>query len=195
MRERYFVRERSDAATCLAVVESTAAPGACILYTDEWNGYGRVSGLGIGHGTVRHSRDEAGRREWARDGDGIREVHCNTCEGAGAGLRTFLRVFRRVHKFSLAEYVACLTEIGASASMSKAGSPYDNAKAESFFKTLKKEEVYLRHYQNFEEARTNLGAFLEAVYNVKRLHSSLGYLPPAEFEEQFTENHALTSKS
>lgn len=66
--------------------------------------------------------------------------------------------------------------------MSKAGCPYDNAKAESFFKTLKKEEVYLSHYKDFEEARTNLGAFLDDVYNVKRLHSSLGYLPPTEFE-------------
>lgn len=79
-----------------------------MLYTDEWGGYGRVSGLGIGHGTVRHGRDAEGRREWARDddGDGVREVHCNTCEGGGAGLRTFLRMFRGVHKFYLAEYVA-----------------------------------------------------------------------------------------
>lgn len=110
---RYFVRERSDAATCLSIVQSTVPAGARllspILYTDEWNGYGGVSGLGIGHGTVRHGRDAEGRREWARDddGDGVREVHCNTCEGAGAGLRTFLRVFRGVHKFYLAEYVAC----------------------------------------------------------------------------------------
>ena len=66
--------------------------------------------------------------------------------------------------------------------MSKAGCPYDNAKAESFFKTLKKEEVYLSQYRNFEEAQTNLSAFLDDVYNVKRLHSSLGYLPPTEFE-------------
>jgi len=111
---RYFVRERSDAATCLAVVGSTVPARARILYTDEWGGYGRVRGLGVGHGTVRHGRDAEGKREWARDddGDGIREVHCNTCEGAGAGLRTFLRrtflrMFRGVHKFSLAEYVAC----------------------------------------------------------------------------------------
>ena len=55
-------------------------------------------------------------------------------------------------------------------------------------KTLKKEEVYLNQYQNFAEARANLGAFLEDVYNVKRLHSSLGYLPPTEFEQHFAEN-------
>jgi putative transposase len=89
-------------------------------------------------------------------------------------------------QYASSEYVARLSEIGASLSMSKAGCPYDNAKAESFFKTLKKEEVYLSHYHNFEEARANLGAFLDDVYNVKRLHSSLGYLPPTEFEANLT---------
>ena len=85
-------------------------------------------------------------------------------------------------QYASGEYVARLTEIGACPSMSKVGCPYDNAKVESFFKTLKKEEVYLSQYHNFEEARASLGAFLNDVYNVKRLHSSLGYLPPIEFE-------------
>ena len=89
-------------------------------------------------------------------------------------------------QYASGEYVARLSEIGACPSMSKAGCPYDNAKAESFFKTLKKEEVYLSHYKNLEEARANLGAFLDDVYNVKRLHSSLGYLPPTEFEANLT---------
>ena len=89
-------------------------------------------------------------------------------------------------QYASTEYVARLSEIGAVPSMSKAGCPYDNAKAESFFKTLKKEEVYLSQYHNFEEARTNLRAFLDDVYNVKRLHSSLGYLPPTEFESALT---------
>ncbi len=70
-------------------------------------------------------------------------------------------------------------------SMSRPGCPYDNAKAESFFKTLKTEEVYLSRYENFEEARENLGGFIEDVYNTKRLHSSLGYRPPAEFEAAY----------
>ena len=87
-------------------------------------------------------------------------------------------------QYASLDYVTRLEEIGACPSMSAAGCPYDNAKAESFFKTLKKEEVYLSQYQNFDEALENIGRFLEAVYNVKRLHSSLGYLPPAEFEEQ-----------
>jgi transposase InsO family protein len=66
--------------------------------------------------------------------------------------------------------------------MSAKGNPYDNAKAESFFKTLKREEVYLNDYQTIAEAEAQLSHFMEDVYNVKRLHSSLGYLPPAEFE-------------
>ena len=97
-------------------------------------------------------------------------------------------------QYASGEYVARLSEIGACPSMSAAGCPYDNAKAESFFKTLKREEVYLNHYRNFDEALENIGTFLEAVYNAKRLHSSLGYLPPTEFEERLADL-ALTGKS
>lgn len=57
-----------------------------------------------------------------------------------------------------------------------------NAKAESFMKTLKSEEVYRNEYRDFNEAHASFGEFLERVYNQKRLHSALGYLPPAEFE-------------
>jgi putative transposase len=81
-------------------------------------------------------------------------------------------------------YVARLETIGAQISMSAKGNPYDNAKAESFFKTLKREEVYLHNYQSLAEAEQHLTHFIEAVYNHKRLHSSLGYLPPVEFETQ-----------
>ncbi len=74
--------------------------GSTILYTDEWSGY---RGSLPHHRTVCHSAGE-----WARDddGDGKREVHCNTCEGAGAALRTYLRVFRGVHTAYLHRYVA-----------------------------------------------------------------------------------------
>jgi transposase InsO family protein len=88
-------------------------------------------------------------------------------------------------QYASAEYVARLERAGALPSMSARGNPYDNAKVESFFKTLKTEEVYLKDYQNFTEAHDNLGPFIEAVYNQKRLHSSLGYLPPQEFEADF----------
>jgi putative transposase len=85
-------------------------------------------------------------------------------------------------QYASSEYVARLEEAGARISMAAVGNPYENAKAESFFRTLKLEEVYLKDYRDFEEAERNIGEFIEEVYNQKRLHSSLGYLPPVEFE-------------
>ena len=79
-------------------------------------------------------------------------------------------------------YTELLTEHGIGISMSRPGNPYDNAKAESFMKTLKYEEVYRSEYRDFLDARRQIGQFIESVYNRKRLHSALGYLPPAEFE-------------
>ncbi len=79
-------------------------------------------------------------------------------------------------------YTERLVSLGIQISMSAKGNAYDNAKAESFFKTLKQEEVYLKEYHTFEEASANLGQFIDDVYNTKRLHSSLGYVPPIEFE-------------
>lgn len=85
-------------------------------------------------------------------------------------------------QYASAAYVARLTEAGARSSMAAVGNPYENATAESFFKTLKREEVALNHYQTFQEAAANLERFIADVYNAKRLHSSLGYRPPIEFE-------------
>ncbi len=85
-------------------------------------------------------------------------------------------------QYASSEYVLRLEKAGARISMAAAGNPYENAKAESFFRTLKIEEVYLKDYRGFEEAKKNIGEFIEEVYNKKRLHSSLGYLPPVEFE-------------
>lgn len=89
-------------------------------------------------------------------------------------------------QYASREYVERLEEIGAQISMSSVANPYDNAKAESFFKTLKQEEVYLKQYDSFRDAEEHLTIFIEQVYNVKRLHSSLGYLPPAEFEAAYS---------
>jgi putative transposase len=79
-------------------------------------------------------------------------------------------------------YVARLEAAGLRLSMAAIGNPYQNAQAESFFKTLKYEEVYLNDYQSFTEAQERLDHFIETVYNTKRFHSSLGYRPPIEFE-------------
>lgn len=79
-------------------------------------------------------------------------------------------------------YVDILTEHDITISMSRRGNPYDNAKAESFMKTLKYEEVYRSEYQDIADARRQIGRFIETVYNRERLHSALGYRSPIEFE-------------
>jgi transposase InsO family protein len=81
------------------------------------------------------------------------------------------------------EYVARLEAQGILISMSRRGNPYDNARAESFMKTLKSEEVGLRQYRDIDDARQSIGVFLEQVYNGRRLHSALDYRPPLEFEQ------------
>jgi putative transposase len=92
-------------------------------------------------------------------------------------------------QYASRDYTALLLEHGMRISMSRRGNPYDNALAESFIKTLKYEEVYRQEYRDLTEIRASIPRFLEQVYNQKRLHSALGYLPPAEFEkslENFT---------
>jgi transposase InsO family protein len=84
-------------------------------------------------------------------------------------------------------YTDLLTAHGIQISMSRRANPYDNAQAESFMKTLKYEEVHVNDYETLEEARASIGHFLETVYNQKRLHSALGYCPPAEFEAALTQ--------
>ena len=84
------------------------------------------------------------------------------------------------------EYVEKLLAHGFRISMSRKGSPWENARAEAFMKTLKSEEVDLRNYKDLEDARNSIAHFLELVYNGKRLHSALGYLSPRVFEARTT---------
>ena len=80
------------------------------------------------------------------------------------------------------EYTDLIKQHQAVISMSRKGNPYDNAACESFMKTLKHEEVLRNEYRDFQDARANLAEFIERVYNRQRLHSSLGYVSPADFE-------------
>ena len=77
--------------------------------------------------------------------------------------------------------------------MSRKANPYDNAKAKSFMKTLKYEEVYRSEYRDLAEARASIRRFLEKVYNEKRLHSALGYCPPVEFEQNLDAQPAVSA--
>jgi transposase InsO family protein len=85
-------------------------------------------------------------------------------------------------QYASKDYTDLLKKHRIAISMSRKGNPYDNATCESFMKTLKYEEVYRQEYRDLAEALASIGGFIERVYNERRLHSALGYCPPAEFE-------------
>ena len=88
-------------------------------------------------------------------------------------------------QYAATAYVGRLAETGAAISMAAVGAPEENGYAERLMRTIKEEEVDLSEYEGFADARRQLGRFLDAVYNRKRIHSSLGYLTPREFEQQW----------
>jgi transposase InsO family protein len=90
----------------------------------------------------------------------------------------------RGSQYASNDYTDLLKANGIQISMSRKGNPWDNAACESFMKTLKYEEILRNEYRDLAEAYASIHEFLEKVYNHKRLHSALGYVPPAEFEAQ-----------
>ena len=96
-------------------------------------------------------------------------------------------------QYASAEYVTILKQHEIVPSMSRPANPYDNASCESFFKTLKREEVYATEYADLDDLREHVEEFIERYYNQKRLHSALGYRSPEEFEQQSDRLEASSS--
>jgi putative transposase len=101
----------------------------------------------------------------------------------------------RGSQYASNDYTDLLQANGITISMSRKGNPWDNAACESFMKTLKYEEVLRNEYRDLAEARASIREFLEKVYNQKRLHSALGYLPPSEFEANLATPHKKDAAS
>ena len=91
-------------------------------------------------------------------------------------------------QFTGQKFQAVLQQHGAISSVSRKGNPYDNAVMESFYRTLKRELVQDSHYENPEQARMDIFKYIELYYNTKRMHSTLNYMSPVQFENQFSQN-------
>ena len=96
-------------------------------------------------------------------------------------------------QYAATAYVQRLQGLGVTLSMATIGAARENGFAERLIRTIKEEEVYLSDYQDFADAQRNISRFLDDVYNVKRIHSALGYLTPREFEHQWREERQLAT--
>lgn len=123
---------------------------------------------------------------WALSRQITAELTCAALEAACAARQPadgLISHSDRGVQYCSADFVALARDkYGMQLSMSRKANPYDNAIAESFFKTLKAEEIYLMEVPSYTELGRRLPEYLEAIYNEKRLHSALGYLPPVEYE-------------
>src|SRR5262249_2883171 len=88
-------------------------------------------------------------------------------------------------QYAATAYVDRLKNLNVNLSMAAVGEPRENGYAERLMRTIKEEEVDLSEYRDFHDAQQQIARFLDDVYNVKRIHSALGYLTPVEFEEQW----------
>jgi len=100
----------------------------------------------------------------------------------------------RGSQYASGDYTDLLKSRGCRISMSRKASPWENAACESWMKTLKSEEVYRQEYRDLAEARKSIVQFIDRIYNQQRLHSALGYRPPAEFERMLTEEGQIEGR-
>ena len=93
-------------------------------------------------------------------------------------------------QYAAKDYVQILGGVGADISMAAAGEPTESGFAERLMRTIKEEEVDLSGYENYHDANAQMGRFLDEVYMLKRIHSSLGYLTPVEFKAEWRSHQA-----